>query len=117
MFFFKQGDPITRLTLMNQAAELYLIQILEKESLVGLVTFDSIAIVQNNLIRMINDSSYLEISAKLPQEAAGGTSICNGLRKGFEVKEMNYYPLPLTTSFTFSQGREFTGSSFTNSLT
>ncbi|EDL82385.1 rCG29121 [Rattus norvegicus] len=79
------GDPITRLTLMNQAAELYLIQILEKESLVGLVTFDSIAIVQNNLIRMINDSSYLEISAKLPQEAAGGTSICNGLRKGFET--------------------------------
>nr|XP_034356329.1 calcium-activated chloride channel regulator 3A-1-like isoform X2 [Arvicanthis niloticus] len=78
-------NPITRLTLMNQAAELYLIQIIEKESLVGLVTFDSIATVQNQLIRMINDSSYLEISAKLPQEAAGGTSICNGLRKGFEA--------------------------------
>lgn len=87
MFVFKQGSPITRLTLMNQAAELYLIQIIEKESLVGLVTFDSTATVQNNLIRMINDNSYLEISVKLPQRAGGGTSICNGLRKGFQVKK------------------------------
>ncbi|GAB1288203.1 Chloride channel accessory 3B [Apodemus speciosus] len=79
------GSPITRLTLMNQAAELYLIQIIEKESLVGLVTFDSTATIQNNLIRMINDNSYLEISAKLPQQAGGGTSICNGLRKGFQA--------------------------------
>ncbi|XP_028643985.1 calcium-activated chloride channel regulator 3A-1-like [Grammomys surdaster] len=76
---------IPRLTLMNQAAELYLIQIIEKESLVGLVTFDNTATVQTQLIRLVNDSSYLEISAKLPQEASGGTSICNGLRKGFEA--------------------------------
>ncbi|XP_031231589.1 calcium-activated chloride channel regulator 3A-1-like isoform X1 [Mastomys coucha] len=79
------GNPITRLTLMNQAAELYLIQIIEKESLVGLVTFDSTATIQNNLIRITNDSSYLELSAKLPPHAGGGTSICSGLRKGFEA--------------------------------
>ncbi|XP_021052186.1 calcium-activated chloride channel regulator 3A-1-like [Mus pahari] len=79
------GSPITRLKLMNQAAELYLIQIIEKESLVGLVTFDSTATVQNNLIRIIDDSSYLAISTKLPQYASGGTSICSGLKKGFEA--------------------------------
>ncbi|EDL12019.1 mCG141954, isoform CRA_b [Mus musculus] len=79
------GSPITRLTLMNQAAELYLIQIIEKESLVGLVTFDSTATIQTNLIRIINDSSYLAISTKLPQYPNGGTSICNGLKKGFEA--------------------------------
>ncbi|XP_075837277.1 calcium-activated chloride channel regulator 3A-1-like [Microtus pennsylvanicus] len=79
------GNNGTRLVRMNQAAELYLIQIIEKESLVGMVTFDSTATIQNNLIRMINESSYLEISANLPREASGGTSICNGLRKGFEA--------------------------------
>ncbi|XP_050016160.1 calcium-activated chloride channel regulator 3A-1-like [Alexandromys fortis] len=79
------GNNGTRLIRMNQAAELYLIQIIEKESLVGMVTFDSTATIQNNLIRMINESSYLEISANLPREASGGTSICNGLRKGFEA--------------------------------
>ncbi|XP_041508745.1 calcium-activated chloride channel regulator 3A-1-like [Microtus oregoni] len=79
------GNNGTRLIRMNQAAELYLIQIIEKESLVGMVTFDSTATIQNNLIRMINESSYLEISANLPREASGGTSICNGLRKGFKA--------------------------------
>ncbi|XP_021513701.1 calcium-activated chloride channel regulator 3A-1-like [Meriones unguiculatus] len=79
------GNPITRLTKMNQAAELYLLQIIEKESLVGMVTFDSTAKIQNNLTRMTSDSSYLEITAKLPQEAGGGTSICNGLREGFQA--------------------------------
>lgn len=88
-FLFFQENNGTRLIRMNQAAELYLIQIIEKESLVGMVTFDSTATIQNNLIRMINESSYLEISANLPREARGGTSICNGLRKGFEVKKEN----------------------------
>ncbi|CAH6777150.1 calcium-activated chloride channel regulator 3A-1 [Phodopus roborovskii] len=79
------GNPVTRITQMNQAAELYLIQIIEKESLVGMVTFDSTATIQNNLIRMVNESSHLEISAKLPREAGGGTSICSGLREGFKA--------------------------------
>ncbi|XP_027251693.1 calcium-activated chloride channel regulator 3A-1 isoform X2 [Cricetulus griseus] len=79
------GNPVTRLTKMNQAAELYLIQIIEKESLVGMVTFDSSATIQNNLIRMVNESSHLEISTKLPQKADGGTSICRGLRGGFKA--------------------------------
>lgn len=74
---------------MNQAAELYLIQIIEKGSLVGMVTFDNNAIVQNNLVRIINDTAYLEITANLPQHASGGTSICSGLNATFQVPFKN----------------------------
>lgn len=71
---------------MNQAAELYLIQIIEKESLVGMVTFDSSAEIQNNLTKITDDNAYQNIIAKLPQFASGGTSICNGLKAGFQVQ-------------------------------
>ncbi|XP_069334263.1 calcium-activated chloride channel regulator 1-like [Eulemur rufifrons] len=74
-----------RLFRMNQAAELYLIQIIEKESLVGMVTFDSIAEIQNNLTKITDDNTYQKITANLPQVASGGTSICNGLKAGFQV--------------------------------
>lgn len=84
-----QGNPISRLTRMNQAAELFLIQIIEKGSLVGLVTFDSTATIQNLLARMTSEKSYLEISANLPRQVGNGTSICNGLRSGFQVKKEN----------------------------
>lgn len=62
---------------MNQAAELYLIQVIEKRSLVGMVTFDSVAKIQNHLTRITDDNVY-QRSANLPQEANGGTSICRG---------------------------------------
>uniref|UniRef100_A0A8C8UNS9 Epithelial chloride channel protein-like n=1 Tax=Peromyscus maniculatus bairdii TaxID=230844 RepID=A0A8C8UNS9_PERMB len=81
----KFGNPISRLTRMNQAAELFLIQIIEKGSLVGLVTFDSTATIRNLLARMTSEKSYLEISANLPRQVGNGTSICNGLRSGFQA--------------------------------
>ncbi|CAH6777149.1 calcium-activated chloride channel regulator 3A-1 [Phodopus roborovskii] len=74
-----------RLIRMNQAAELYLTQIVEKESMVGLVTFDSIAIIQNYLTKITHSSDYSKIIANLPQQALGGTSICTGLEAGFHA--------------------------------
>ncbi|XP_008580566.1 PREDICTED: LOW QUALITY PROTEIN: epithelial chloride channel protein-like [Galeopterus variegatus] len=74
-----------RLIRMNQAAELYLIQIIEKRSLVGMVTFESIAKIQNNLTEITDDNAYQKITANLPKEAGGGTSICSGLKAGFQV--------------------------------
>lgn len=71
---------------MNQAAELYLIQIIEKGSLVGMVTFDSSAEIQNNLTKIIDENTYQKITANLPQKPSGGTSICAGLKAGFQVK-------------------------------
>uniref|UniRef100_A0A673TM25 VWFA domain-containing protein n=1 Tax=Suricata suricatta TaxID=37032 RepID=A0A673TM25_SURSU len=74
-----------RLFRMNQAVELYLIQIIEKGSLVGLVTFESVATIQNNLIKITDENAYEEIRAKLPRAADGGTSICRGLTAGFQA--------------------------------
>lgn len=81
--FFLQEDRLFR---MNQAAELYLIQIIEKGSLVGMVTFDSSAIIQNYLTKITDENTYQIITANLPQVANGGTSICSGLKLGFQVK-------------------------------
>ncbi|XP_070642274.1 calcium-activated chloride channel regulator 1 isoform X2 [Bos indicus] len=74
-----------RLFRMNQAAELFLIQIIEKGSLVGMVTFDSVAEIRNNLTKITDDNVYENITANLPQEANGGTSICRGLKAGFQA--------------------------------
>ncbi|XP_012577588.1 PREDICTED: epithelial chloride channel protein-like [Condylura cristata] len=81
-------DTDNRLYLMNQAAELFLIQIIEKGTLVGMVTFESSAKIQSYLTKLTDDDDYQSISAKLPQKAAGGTSICSGLRTGFQVITM-----------------------------
>uniref|UniRef100_A0A8C7ARM1 Calcium-activated chloride channel regulator 1 n=1 Tax=Neovison vison TaxID=452646 RepID=A0A8C7ARM1_NEOVI len=80
--FFLQEDRLFR---MNQAAELYLIKIIEKGSLVGMVTFESFATTQNYLTEITGDNAYEKITANLPQEASGGTSICSGLRAGFQA--------------------------------
>ncbi|GAB1288202.1 Calcium-activated chloride channel regulator 3A-1 [Apodemus speciosus] len=74
-----------RLIRMNQAAELYLTQIVEKKSMVGLVTFDSTALIKNSLINITNGSDHQKITANLPQQASGGTSICSGLEAGFQT--------------------------------
>lgn len=71
---------------MNQAVELYLIQIIEKGSLVGMVTFESYATIQNYLTNITDENAYENITANLPQAADGGTSICSGLSAGFQVK-------------------------------
>ncbi|EPQ19658.1 Epithelial chloride channel protein [Myotis brandtii] len=78
-------DSENRLFRMNQAAELYLIQIIEMGSLVGMVTFDSSATIQNYLTKMTDENAYQHITANLPQVANGGTSICNGLKEGFQA--------------------------------
>uniref|UniRef100_A0A0G2K072 Chloride channel accessory 5 n=2 Tax=Rattus norvegicus TaxID=10116 RepID=A0A0G2K072_RAT len=78
-------DTEDRLIRMNQAAELYLTQIVEKESMVGLVTFDSTAQIQNYLIKITNTGDYKKITGNLPQQAVGGTSICRGLEAGFQA--------------------------------
>lgn len=90
---------------MNQAAELYLIQIIEKGSLVGMVTFESFAKIQNYLTKITDDNAYQKITVNLPQVAGGGTSICSGLREGFQVKQKCFpkYHLPLTIAFSFVQ--------------
>ncbi|KAF3819664.1 hypothetical protein GH733_015173, partial [Mirounga leonina] len=72
-------------SMSSQAAELYLLLIIEKGSLVGMVTFEHFATTQNYLTEIIGNNAYEKITANLPQEAGGGTSICSGLRAGFQA--------------------------------
>ncbi|XP_044530782.1 calcium-activated chloride channel regulator 1-like [Gracilinanus agilis] len=79
------GSPIVRMTRMIETAKVYLIQIVEKGSWVGMVTFDNVAEIQNNLTQIIHENATQEIIRNLPKNAAGGTSICGGLKAGFQV--------------------------------
>uniref|UniRef100_F6ZA12 VWFA domain-containing protein n=1 Tax=Monodelphis domestica TaxID=13616 RepID=F6ZA12_MONDO len=83
----KSGSMSTGLRLPNlfEAAKLYLIQIVEKGSWVGMVTFDNVAKIQNNLTQIIHENATQEIIRNLPKNADGGTSICGGLKAGFQV--------------------------------
>ncbi|XP_036611364.1 calcium-activated chloride channel regulator 1-like [Trichosurus vulpecula] len=83
----KSGSMSTKNRLSNlvEAAELYLIQIVEMGSWVGMVTFDSDAEIQNNLTQIVPGNATQEIIERLPKVANGGTSICGGLRAGFQV--------------------------------
>ncbi|XP_006898295.1 PREDICTED: epithelial chloride channel protein-like [Elephantulus edwardii] len=74
-----------RLIRMKQAAELFLIQILEKGSFAGLVTFSDTAKIQTYLTKISDDNSYKKILKKLPKKASGGLAICEGLKSGFQA--------------------------------
>ncbi|XP_074077861.1 calcium-activated chloride channel regulator 1-like [Macrotis lagotis] len=83
----KSGSMSTgnRLSNLVEAATVYLIQIVEMGSWVGMVTFDSDAEIQNNLTQIVPGNATQEIIKRLPKIADGGTSICSGLKAGFQV--------------------------------
>ncbi|XP_072505057.1 calcium-activated chloride channel regulator 1 [Notamacropus eugenii] len=74
-----------RLNRLNQASKLFLLQIIEKGSWVGMVTFDSSAYVQSELVQIQSDAERNALITKLPTVASGGTSICSGLKSAFTV--------------------------------
>ncbi|XP_061489543.1 calcium-activated chloride channel regulator 1-like [Rhineura floridana] len=81
------NDRIGRL---KQAAEIFLLQIIEMGSWVGIVTFNSAAKVQTYLQEITSDSERQTLAAYLPTTASGGTSICSGVRTGFQVFKQKY---------------------------
>ncbi|XP_021545829.1 calcium-activated chloride channel regulator 1 [Neomonachus schauinslandi] len=76
------GDRLKRL---NQAGKLFLLQIVEQGSWVGMVTFDSAAYVQSELVQINSAAERDALTKSLPTVATGGTSICTGLRSAFAV--------------------------------
>ncbi|XP_078075069.1 calcium-activated chloride channel regulator 1-like [Mustelus asterias] len=74
-----------RINRLGQAAEIFLLQIIEAQSQVGIVTFSSTANVQTRLKVIDNDDVRNELVQLLPRAATGGTNICAGVRSGFEV--------------------------------
>ncbi|XP_027958345.1 calcium-activated chloride channel regulator 1 [Eumetopias jubatus] len=74
-----------RLKRLNQAGKLFLLQIVEQGSWVGMVTFNSAAQVQSELVQINSAAERDALTKSLPTVASGGTSICSGLQSAFAV--------------------------------
>uniref|UniRef100_A0A8C0D4H6 Calcium-activated chloride channel regulator 1 n=1 Tax=Balaenoptera musculus TaxID=9771 RepID=A0A8C0D4H6_BALMU len=83
------GD-FNRLNRMNQAAKHFLLQTVENGSWVGMVHFDNTAYIKSNLIQIISSNERRKLLESLPTVATGGTSICSGIKSGFQVIENAY---------------------------
>uniref|UniRef100_A0A674J1Z0 Calcium-activated chloride channel regulator 4-like n=1 Tax=Terrapene triunguis TaxID=2587831 RepID=A0A674J1Z0_9SAUR len=80
-------DGNNRIKRLKQAAEIFLLQVIETGSWVGIVTFHSTAQIETYLQQIINENVRRDLTEYLPISAGGGTNICAGVHKGFEVKE------------------------------
>ncbi|XP_053549660.1 calcium-activated chloride channel regulator 1-like [Bombina bombina] len=74
-----------RIRRLYQAAEVFLIQIIELHSYVGIVQFSDTVSVTSNLVQIVNDDSRQTLKNLLPKTAQGGTDICLGIQTGFQV--------------------------------
>ncbi|XP_070797176.1 calcium-activated chloride channel regulator 4 [Pituophis catenifer annectens] len=74
-----------RITYLKDAAELFLLQIIEIGSWVGIVTFQSSATTKSPLKQIDSDNTRQNLVNFLPTAAGGGTNICAGVREGFKV--------------------------------
>ncbi|XP_032483134.1 calcium-activated chloride channel regulator 4 [Phocoena sinus] len=83
-------DSSNRLNRMNQAARHFLLQTIENGSWVGMVHFDDRAYIKSNLIQIISSNERRQLLNSLPTVASGGTSICSGIRSGFQVIRKKY---------------------------
>ncbi|XP_069823731.1 calcium-activated chloride channel regulator 1-like [Dendropsophus ebraccatus] len=79
-----QYDRINRL---YQASEVYIMQIVESGSFVGIVIFSSDATIKSELVKILDTFQREQLKQLLPKAATGGTNICAGVRKGFEVNK------------------------------
>ncbi|XP_072276033.1 calcium-activated chloride channel regulator 1-like [Pyxicephalus adspersus] len=76
-----------RIGRLYQAAEVFLIQIVEQGSYVGIVKFESTATILSPLVQVIGDQQRQQLKTLLPRTAGGGTQICAGLMQGIEVNK------------------------------
>ncbi|XP_066479415.1 calcium-activated chloride channel regulator 1-like isoform X2 [Tiliqua scincoides] len=74
-----------RINRLRQAVELFLLQIIETGSWVGIVTYSDSAEIKTPLQQIVSDSARISLTTFLPTTASGGTSICSGVHAGFKV--------------------------------
>ncbi|KAJ6650461.1 hypothetical protein lerEdw1_007691 [Lerista edwardsae] len=79
-----------RINRLRQASEIFLYQIIETGSWVGIVTFNGAATIVTNLQQIVSDITRKSLSDLLPTTAGGLTSICSGVRAGFQVFKEKY---------------------------
>ncbi|KAM9685251.1 calcium-activated chloride channel regulator 2-like [Trichechus inunguis] len=78
-----------RLLRLQQAAEFYLMQIVEIHTFVGIASFDSKGEIRAQLHQINSDDDRKLLVSFLPTTVSDDaeTSVCSGLKKGFEVVE------------------------------
>ncbi|KAG8436689.1 hypothetical protein GDO86_007687 [Hymenochirus boettgeri] len=76
-----------RIIRLYQASEVYIMQIVESGSYVGIVTFSNVAEIKSELVKITDTFQREKLKSLLPTVANGGTNICAGVQKGFEVNQ------------------------------
>ncbi|XP_071983458.1 calcium-activated chloride channel regulator 1-like [Engystomops pustulosus] len=76
-----------RIGRLYQAAEVFLMQVIEIESYVGIVTFSSSASTKSQLLQINGDAQREQLKRLLPTVASGGTNICSGIIAGIQVNK------------------------------
>ncbi|XP_072276907.1 calcium-activated chloride channel regulator 2-like [Pyxicephalus adspersus] len=74
-----------RLNQMHRAAAIFIQQIVEEGTYVGIVTFNETAEVKNHLLQIVSDDIRMNLTSNLPVKAGGGMSICSGILSGLQV--------------------------------
>ncbi|KAM4642771.1 calcium-activated chloride channel regulator 1-like [Discoglossus pictus] len=77
-----------RINRLYQAATVYLMQIVETGSHVGIVSFSNIETIVSSLVQIKNNTQREQLQSLLPTIAAGGTDICRGIRTGIQVNKV-----------------------------
>ncbi|XP_071983872.1 calcium-activated chloride channel regulator 1-like isoform X2 [Engystomops pustulosus] len=76
-----------RIGRLYQAAEVFLMQVIEDKSYVGIVTFSTSATTKSQLLQINGKEQREQLKLLVPKVANGGTDICIGLLAGIEVNK------------------------------
>ncbi|XP_036687505.1 calcium-activated chloride channel regulator 2 isoform X4 [Balaenoptera musculus] len=89
IMFMQSLSSADRLLQLQQAAEFYLMQIVEIHTFVGIASFNSKGTIRTQLHQINNDDDRKLLVSYLPAtvSAEAETSVCSGLKKGFEMVE------------------------------
>lgn len=72
---------------MHQAAELYLLQIVEENTYVGIVTFSDKGEIKSHVHQIVSDEARKQLASYLPTAPGGKrANVCAGLKLACEVK-------------------------------
>ncbi|XP_053549658.1 calcium-activated chloride channel regulator 1 [Bombina bombina] len=81
-----------RIVRLNQAAKIFVTQIIETGSQVGIVTFSSAASIVSPLVQVLGQQQRDNLANLIPTVANGGTHICSGILMGLQVnKQINNF--------------------------
>ncbi|XP_063797573.1 calcium-activated chloride channel regulator 4 [Pseudophryne corroboree] len=95
-----------RIQRLYQAADVFLIQIIETNSFVGMVKFSSTASVSSQLVQIRSDVERKQLKGLLPTTASGGTHICAGILAGIQVNKGNSGSAAGTEILLLSDGED-----------